>query len=167
MPPPLVTTLPCVAPLSFGWLSHFPAPQPLPFVAPPPGALASAIHYASTFCCAPLVRLVVALPRASTPISLHLRLVPRPPPLVDPSLGTRHRICPVQRHLPKSGRPLNITVSVVVTARVCPQRGASFAVAVAVGTLVRVRCQRGVSLAVAHRARPSPGRGSKEGASPS
>jgi hypothetical protein len=66
-------------------LSHFPAPQPLPLVAPPPGALASAIHYASTFCCAPLVWLVVVLPGTSTPILLQLCLMPRPPPLVDPS----------------------------------------------------------------------------------
>ena len=40
MPPPLVATLPCIAPLSFGWLLHFPAPQPLPLVVPPTGASA-------------------------------------------------------------------------------------------------------------------------------
>jgi hypothetical protein len=88
MPPPLVTTLPCVPPFLFGLLSHFPAPQPLPLVVPPPGALASAIHYASTFHRVPLVRLVVALPSASTLISLQLRLVPWPPPLVYPLLVT-------------------------------------------------------------------------------
>ena len=81
-PPPLAVPLPLgtplsrVAPLLFGWLSHFPAPH-LPLVAPPPGASASTIHYASTFCRAPLVRLVIALPSASTPISSQLRLVPR------------------------------------------------------------------------------------------
>ena len=162
VPPPLVTTLPRVVPLSFCWLSHFPAPQPLSLAAPPPGALASAICYASTFCHAPLVWLVAALPSASTPISLQLRLVPRPPPLVDPSLVTafgivcRHSCCrirPVQHHFSQSRRPPNITISVVVAVRVRCQRGASFAVAVAAGALARVRCQRGVSPAVAHRAR--------------
>ena len=95
-------------------------------------------------------------PSASTPISSQLRLVPRPPPLVDPSLVTgfgvicrrsRRRIRPVRRHLPQSGRPPNIAVLGVVAAR--------------------VRRQRGVSPAVARRACPSPGRGHEEGASPS
>ena len=49
--------------------------QPLPLVARLPGALASAIHYTSTFCRAPLVRLVVMLPSAPTLISLQRRLV--------------------------------------------------------------------------------------------
>ena len=66
----LITTLPHVAPLSFSWLWHFPVPQPLSLIAPLPGASASAIHYASTYHCAPLVWLVVALPSASNPILL-------------------------------------------------------------------------------------------------
>ena len=178
MPPPLVTTLPCVAPLLVGWLLLFPAPQPLPLVAPPPGASASVIHYASTFFFrrTPLVWLVVTLPSASTTISLQLRLVPRPPPLVDPLLVTVFgvifcrsccRIRPVRRHLPQSGRPLNIAIPVVVAARIHCQRGASFAVVVARGTLAHVRCQHGVSPTDARRTRLLPGRGPKEGASPS
>ena len=132
MPPPLVTTLPCVVPLSFGWLSHFPVPQPLPLVAPPPGALASAIYYASTIRRAPLVWLVVALPSASIPISSQLRLVLRPPPLVDPLLVTafgiicrcsRRCIHPIRHHLPQSGRPPNNAISVVVAVRVRCQPG--------------------------------------------
>ena len=175
MPPPIVTTLPRIAPLLFGLL-HFPAPQPLLLVVPPPGASASAIHYASTFRCAPLIRLVVTLPSASTPILSQLCLVPRPPPLVDTLPVTafgvvcrrsRRRICPVQRHLPQSGRPPNITLSGVVAARVRRQRRAYFAVAVAVGILTRVRYQRGVSPVVACHACPSPGRDPEEGASPS
>ncbi len=157
-------------------MSHFPVPQPLPLVAPPPRALASAIHYASTFRRAPLVRLVFALPSASTPISLQLCLVPWPPPLVDLLLVTAFgsvcrcsRCCirPLRRHLPQSKRPPNIAVSGVVAARIRPQRGASFAVAVVAGTIPRVRCQHGVSPAVACHACPSPGRGPEEGASPS
>jgi hypothetical protein len=74
-------------------------------------------------------------PSASTPISSQLRLVPRPPPLVDPLLVTafgivchhsRRHICPVRRHLPQSGRPPNIAVSGVLAARVRRQRGAIF-----------------------------------------
>ena len=147
MPLPLVTTLPCLVPLLFGWLLHFPVPQPLPLVASPLGASASAIHYASTFPCAPLVWLVVALPSASTPILSQLRLVPRPPPLVDPLLVTafsivcrlsRRRIPSIRHHLPQSKRPPNIAVSIVVVVRVRCQRRASFAVAVAGGTLARI-----------------------------
>ena len=73
--PPAVTPLPCIAPVSFGWLLHFPAPQPLHHIMPPPGALASAIHHASTFCCTLLVWLVVALPSASPPILLRCLLL--------------------------------------------------------------------------------------------
>jgi hypothetical protein len=62
-----VTPQPLDAFLWFGWLSRFPAPRPLPLVAPPPGASASTIHHASTFRCAPLAWLVVALPGASPP----------------------------------------------------------------------------------------------------
>ena len=65
-----------------------PLNQPLPLVEPPPGALASAIHHTSTFRCTPLVRLLVALPSASTPILSQLPLVPRPPPLDVPLLVT-------------------------------------------------------------------------------
>jgi hypothetical protein len=137
-PPLFIMPQPFVAPLSFGWLSHCPS--------------------------------------ASTPISSQLCLVPWPPPLVDPLLMTafgvvcrrsRCHIHPVRHHLPQSGRPPNIAVSGVVAAHVRHQRGASFAVAVAAGTIARVRCQRGVSPAVARLACPSPGRGPKEGASPS
>ena len=129
-----------------------------PFVAP--------LSFGSLSCC----------PSASTPISLQLCLVPWPPPLVDPSLVTafgvvcrrsRRHIRPVQRHLPQSGRPPNITLSGVVAARVRRQRRAYFAVAVAVGILTRVRYQRGVSPVVACHACPSPGRDPEEGASPS
>ena len=49
--------------------------QPLPLVTPLPDALASTIHYASTFRRASLIWLVVALPSASTPILLQRRLV--------------------------------------------------------------------------------------------
>ena len=49
-------------------------PQPLPLVASPPGASASAIYYASTFRHAPLVWLVVALPQRFNP-----HLVATPP----------------------------------------------------------------------------------------
>jgi hypothetical protein len=66
---PIVTPPPLVAPLSFCWLLRFPAPQPFPLVAPRPGALASFIHYALTFRCTPLVRLVFALIGASPPPS--------------------------------------------------------------------------------------------------
>ena len=175
VPLPLVTALPCVAPLLFGWLLHFPAPQTLSLVAPLPGVSASTIHYSSTFHRAPLVWLVVALPSTSTPILSQLRLVPWPPPLVDPLLVTafgvvcRHyhrHIHPVWHHLPQSRRPPNITVSIVVAVLFCRQRGASFAVAIATGALTRVRCQRGVSPAVARPARPSPGHDPEEGASP-
>ena len=51
-------------------ISSPPLNQHLPLVAPLPGAPASAIHHASNFCCTPLVLLVVALPSASTTISL-------------------------------------------------------------------------------------------------
>ena len=159
MPPPLVTTLPHVAPLSFGWLSHFPAPQPLPLVAPPPGASAFAIHYASTFCRAPLVWLVVALPSASTPILLQLRLVPWPPPLVDPLLLTAfgvvcrrscRRIPPLRRNLPQSRRPPTTLPFLLSSRRASvASAGPPFAVVVAAGTLARVRRQRGVSSPIA------------------
>jgi len=74
-PPPLSTPLPVITlpplapPLSFCWLLRFLVPQPLPLVTSPPSALASAIHPASTFFRATLVRLVVTLPGASTPPS--------------------------------------------------------------------------------------------------
>ena len=96
-------------------------PQPLPLVTPLPGALASAIHYASTFHRASLVWLDAVLPGTSTFISLQLRMVPWPPPFVDPSLVTAFGIVcchscqpirPVQRHLPPSERHPNIAVSV-------------------------------------------------------
>ncbi len=58
-----------------------PLNQPLPLFMAPPSALASAIHHALTFCCVPLIWLVVALPSASTPIQLQLCLVPWSPPL--------------------------------------------------------------------------------------
>ena len=134
------------------------------------------VNYASTFYPSYLVRLVVMLPSASTPILPQLRLVPRSPPLVDPLLVTafgivcrnsRHYFHPVQRHLPQSGSPPNIVISVVAAAHVRRQRGASFAVAVAAGALARVTCQCGVSPTVARRVRPSPGHGPKEGANPS
>jgi len=75
-----------VTPLSFYWLSHFPAPQPLHLVAPPPSALTSFIHFALTFCRTLLVRLVFALPGASPPPSrrdsARCRLSSHPPHLV-------------------------------------------------------------------------------------
>ena len=43
-PMPIVTPLPLVVPLLFGWLLHFPLPQPLPLVASPSSALASTRH---------------------------------------------------------------------------------------------------------------------------
>ena len=111
---------------------------------------------------------------------LNLHLVATLPgalvPLVDPSLMTafgvvchcsRQRICPVQRHLPQSRRLPKIAVSDVIAMRVHRQHGASFAVAVAAGILACIRCQRRVTPAVARRARPLPGHGPKEGASPS
>jgi len=69
--PPLVTPLPLAVPLSFGWLLHFPVPQPLPHVALISGASASAIHHhhTSTFCRIPPFRLFFALPGASPPPS--------------------------------------------------------------------------------------------------
>ena len=74
-----------VTPLSFYWLSHFPAPQPLHLVAPPPSALTSFIHFALTFCRTLLVRLVFALPGASPPPSrrdsARCRLSSHPPHL--------------------------------------------------------------------------------------
>ncbi len=132
--------------------------MPQPFVAP--------LSFGWLSCC----------PSASTPISLQLRLVPWPPPLVDPSLVTAfnvvcrrscRRIRPVRHHLPQSGRPPNIAVLGVVAVRVRQQRGASFAVAVTAGTIPHVRRQHGVSPAVARRACPLPGCGPEEGASPS
>ena len=66
-PLPVITLLPLVPPLLFCWLLHFPVPQPLPLVAPLPGASASTIHRTSTFRRAPLVWFVVTLPGASTP----------------------------------------------------------------------------------------------------
>ena len=105
MPLPLVTTLPRVAPLLFGWLSHFPVPQPLPLVAPLPGASASAIHYTSTFHHSRSCSVGCGVVQRLNP---HLVLTPpgaRPPPLVDPLLVTafgivcrrsRRRIRPIQ-----------------------------------------------------------------------
>ena len=173
VPLPLVTPLPCVMPLLFGWLLHSPEPQPLPLVAPPPGALASAIHQASTFRRAPLVRLVVALPSASSPISLQLHLVPWPLPLVAPVIVTafgvvcrhsRHRLHPVQRLLPQGGSGAfpNISVSIVVAARgllcSCRRCGHPHVHPSPAWSFPR-RCPC--------RARPLPGRGPEEGASPS
>ena len=136
---------------------------------PLPSASASTIHHASTFRCAPLVWLVVALPSASTPI---LSQLPSPPPLVDLLLVTafgivsrrsHRRIHPVRRHLPQSGRPPHIAISVAVVVRIRHQRRASFAVAVAAGNLAHIRCHRGVSPTIAHCVSPSPGRGPEEG----
>ena len=173
VPLPLVTPLPHVAPLSFGWLSHFPAPQPLPLVTPLPGSLASTIHHASTFGCASLVWLVVALPSTSTPILPQPRLVPRPLPLVAPLLVTvfrvvccrsRRRFRPIQRLLLQSGRGAssNIAVSIVIAAQ---------------GFLCCCRCHgrpcahslpaQGFPCCCPCRTCPLPGRGPEEGASPS
>ena len=80
-----VTPPPLVASLSFSWVLRFPAHQPLPLVAPPPGTSASGIHHASTFCSTPLAWLVVALPGAS------------PPPLVATLPGTASRRTPLVR----------------------------------------------------------------------
>jgi hypothetical protein len=172
VPPPLVTPLPCFAPLLFGWLLHFPA-QSLPLIVPPPGALASAIHHASTFRCVPLVWLVVALHSVSTPILLQLCLVLRPPPLVTPLLVTvlgvichrsRRRFRPVQCLLPQSRSRAspNIAISVVIAVQglLCcyPCRGHPHA---------RPLPVRGFPHHCPYRARPSPGHGPEEGASPS
>ena len=116
------------------------------------------------------------------PIAQHLNThhIATPPgalaPLVDSLLlkafgAVCHRSCqgifPVRRHLPQSGRPPNIAISVVVAARAHGQCGAFFAFAIAAGTLTCVRCQHGVSPVVARHTRLLAGHGPEEGASPS
>ena len=64
----------CIVPLSFGWLLHYPAPQPLPFVVPPPSA---SVHHSSPSHLpirrAPVVQLVVP-PLAAPPPLVNLTL---------------------------------------------------------------------------------------------
>ena len=140
-----------------------PLNQPLPLVAPLPGASASAIHHAFTFCCTPLVRLVVALPSTSTPISSQLRLVPWPPPLVVPSLVTAFSVvcnsplpcvAPLSfgwlSHIP-AHQPLALCPSCLVGCCISQRLSLSLSSRITISIVIaeRICCQRGDSFAVA------------------
>ena len=132
----------------------------------PPGASASAIHHASTFCHTPLVWLVVALPSASAPISSQLRLVPLPPPLVVPLLVTVFDVVcnspnsPLPRVMPLSfgwllhipaHQPLASRPYCLVGCRISQRLNLSLSLRITTSVVVAesVCCKHGDSFAVA------------------
>jgi len=114
----------CIVPLSFGWLLHYPAPQPLPFVVPPPSASVS--HSSPSHLPlrrAPVVQLVVPPLAAPPPLvnltshrtSLVQLVVAFPSTSASPSCRLRPAPWSAIHHTTSPFRRAHLTWLVVVT----------------------------------------------------